>query len=188
MTEVCEANVDADQLPAYCGVQPDGPNDRAHMLFNFLLNPRLWLALARGDAEPVIEGLRAAPKLPAMAQWATFLRNHDELDLSRLTKEQQQEVFKAGGKQTKTMTAWLDPVQLSHVDSEKPSKIQSEYLRFTAARLVIDGRPTAGRLRHPGRHVRLLGDPLGPRPGRCRDEHTDLLRRRILPRLWCRAA
>jgi maltose alpha-D-glucosyltransferase/alpha-amylase len=30
-----------------------------------------------------------------MAQWATFLRNHDELDLSRLTKEQQQEVFRA---------------------------------------------------------------------------------------------
>ena len=92
---LCEANVDADQLPAYCGVQADGPNDRAHMLFNFLLNPRLWLALARGDAEPVVEGLRTAPKLPAMAQWATFLRNHDELDLSRLTKEQQSQVFKA---------------------------------------------------------------------------------------------
>jgi maltose alpha-D-glucosyltransferase / alpha-amylase len=92
---LCEANVEPEDLPAYCGVQKDGPNDRAHMLFNFLLNPRLWLALARGDAEPVVEGLRSAPKLPAMAQWATFLRNHDELDLSRLTKEQQQEVFKA---------------------------------------------------------------------------------------------
>jgi maltose alpha-D-glucosyltransferase/alpha-amylase len=92
---LCEANVDAEKLPAFCGVQADGPNDRAHMLFNFLLNPRLWLALARADAEPVVEGLRAAPSLPAMAQWATFLRNHDELDLSRLTKEQQQEVFRA---------------------------------------------------------------------------------------------
>ncbi|MDQ1697882.1 MAG: maltose alpha-D-glucosyltransferase / alpha-amylase [Frankiaceae bacterium] len=94
---LCEANVDAEKLPPYCGLQADGPNDRAHMLFNFLLNPRLWLALARSDAEPVIEGLRNTPALPAMAQWATFLRNHDELDLSRLTKEQQQQVFAAFG-------------------------------------------------------------------------------------------
>src|SRR5437588_5982236 len=92
---LCEANVDADKLPAYCAAAPDGPNDRAHMLFNFLLNPRLWLALARQDAEPVIETLRTSPKLPAMAQWGTFLRNHDELDLSRLTQEQKQEVFRA---------------------------------------------------------------------------------------------
>src|SRR5437899_3258492 len=92
---LCEANVDADKLPAYCAATPDGPNDRAHMLFDFLLNPRMWLALARSDAEPVAEELRTAPKLAAMAQRATFLRNHDELDLSRLSKEQQQEVFRA---------------------------------------------------------------------------------------------
>ena len=65
------------------------------MLFDFLLNPRMWLALAREDAEPIAEQLRAAPKMPAMAQWATFLRNHDELDLSRLSQEQKQEVFRA---------------------------------------------------------------------------------------------
>jgi maltose alpha-D-glucosyltransferase/alpha-amylase len=65
------------------------------MLFDFLLNPRLWLALARGEAEPVAEALRSAPKLPDAAQRASFLRNHDELDLSRLTKPQQQEVFRA---------------------------------------------------------------------------------------------
>ena len=92
---LCEANVDPDQLCAYTAAAPDGPNDRAHMLFDFLLNPKLWLALARRDAEPVAEALRDRPKLPAMGQWATFLRNHDELDLSRLSKEQQQEVFRA---------------------------------------------------------------------------------------------
>ncbi|HEX6921236.1 MAG TPA: alpha-amylase family protein, partial [Actinomycetes bacterium] len=92
---LCEANVEPDEVPRYCGGRAGGPNDRAHMMFNFLLNPRLWLALAREDAEPIIEGLRAQPPLPAMAQWATFLRNHDELDLSRLTKEQQADVFRA---------------------------------------------------------------------------------------------
>jgi maltose alpha-D-glucosyltransferase/alpha-amylase len=92
---LCEANVEPDELAKYCGGRPDGPNDRAHMLFNFLLNAKVWLALARGDAEPVIEALQTMPRLPAMAQWATFLRNHDELDLSRLTEEQRKDAFTA---------------------------------------------------------------------------------------------
>jgi maltose alpha-D-glucosyltransferase / alpha-amylase len=92
---LCEANVEASEVVKYAAGRPEGPNDRAHMLFSFLLNPQLWLALARRDAEPVIDGLRHLPALPAMAQWATFLRNHDELDLSRLTKEQQRDVFRA---------------------------------------------------------------------------------------------
>jgi maltose alpha-D-glucosyltransferase / alpha-amylase len=92
---LCEANVEPDKLHDYVANAPDGPNDRAHMLFAFPLNARMWLALARKQAEPVIEGLRSQPALPAMAQWATFLRNHDELDLSRLTKDQEAEVFRA---------------------------------------------------------------------------------------------
>ena len=55
------------------------------------------LALARQDPEPIIEALRDTPLLPPGAQWATFLRNHDEIDLSRLTAEQRQEVFEQFG-------------------------------------------------------------------------------------------
>ena len=64
------------------------------MMFSFLLNARLWLALARQTAEPLIESLTDLPRLQPPAQWATFLRNHDELDLSRLTEEQREQVFK----------------------------------------------------------------------------------------------
>ena len=92
---LCEANVDPDKLTDYVTSAPGGPNDRAHMLFGFLLNARMWLGLARQQAEPIVEALRTSPSLPAMAQWATFLRNHDELDLSRLTKDQEGEVFRA---------------------------------------------------------------------------------------------
>jgi maltose alpha-D-glucosyltransferase / alpha-amylase len=91
---LCEANVAAEDLPKYCSAVRGGPNDRAHMLFAFGLNAKLWLALARSDAEPLVEALGALPPLPAMAQWATFLRNHDELDLSRLTDEQRTDVMK----------------------------------------------------------------------------------------------
>jgi maltose alpha-D-glucosyltransferase / alpha-amylase len=90
---LCEANVPRDDLTTYFAGRPDGPNDRAHMLFAFLVNTRLWLALARADAEPLVEVLRGLPRVPALAQWATFLRNHDELDLSQLTDEQRDDVF-----------------------------------------------------------------------------------------------
>jgi len=87
--------VSPEDLPAYCAVVPGGPNDRAHLMFAFGLNAKLWLALARKDAEPLIEALDALPRLAAMAQWATFLRNHDELDLSKLTDEQRADVMAA---------------------------------------------------------------------------------------------
>ena len=89
---LAEANVEPDVLREYFGDQ-GGSGNRLHMLFDFILNGRLVLALAREDAEPVIEALREAPALPRNATWATFLRNHDEIDLSRLTAEQRDEVF-----------------------------------------------------------------------------------------------
>ena len=39
------------------------------------------------------EGIEATPPIPATCQWSTFLRNHDEVDLGRLTHEERQEVF-----------------------------------------------------------------------------------------------
>jgi maltose alpha-D-glucosyltransferase/alpha-amylase len=94
---LCEANVAPADVPKYVGGRRDGPCDRAQMLFDFQLNPKLWLALAREDAEPLIEALTTAIQLPIGGQWATFLRSHDELDLSRLTEEQRTDVFAAFG-------------------------------------------------------------------------------------------
>jgi maltose alpha-D-glucosyltransferase/alpha-amylase len=63
------------------------------MVFAFRLNQALVLALARQDARPVAATLRELPALPRHGQWATFLRNHDEVDLGRLTDSERQEVF-----------------------------------------------------------------------------------------------
>ena len=92
---LCEANVAPSDVAHFAGGRGDGPSDRAQMIFDFLLNPKAWLALARADAEPIIEALQTAVLLPAGAQWATFLRNHDELDLGRLTDEQRSDVIAA---------------------------------------------------------------------------------------------
>ncbi len=87
---LAEANVGPDQVTNYFG---DGK--RLHMLFNFVLNQELFLALARQEAEPIKKGLEKPPALPQGGQWATFLRNHDELNLGQLSDEEREEVFAA---------------------------------------------------------------------------------------------
>jgi maltose alpha-D-glucosyltransferase/alpha-amylase len=71
--------------------------DRMHMMFNFQVNQNLFYALASEDTRPLIRALNRTEKRPASAQWGIFLRNHDELDLGRLTKKQRQRVFDAFG-------------------------------------------------------------------------------------------
>ena len=87
-----EANVSPNDVPRYFGGS-EADADRMHMLFDFVRNPRLFLALARQDAEPIAEVLADGPAVPGQGQWVSFLRNHDELDLSRLTDSQRRDVF-----------------------------------------------------------------------------------------------
>jgi maltose alpha-D-glucosyltransferase / alpha-amylase len=91
---LAEANVDPGAVADYFG-DSGGSTNRMHMLFDFHLNAALMLALARRDAEPVIEALRDSPGTPHLAQWVTFLRMHDEDDLSKLVVDQREEVFAA---------------------------------------------------------------------------------------------
>lgn len=88
---LAEANVPMETLPAYFG--EDG--QRMNMVFDFLLNQATFLALARGDAGPIVGLMRERPPIHGAAQWATFLRNHDELDLGRLPEDERGEVFAA---------------------------------------------------------------------------------------------
>src|SRR6185503_19151320 len=57
----------------------------------------LFYALAAADARPLTQALKATAKRPETAQWGLFLRNHDELDLGRLTPAQRQKVFQCFG-------------------------------------------------------------------------------------------
>ncbi|HSJ23736.1 MAG TPA: alpha-amylase family protein [Longimicrobiales bacterium] len=85
-----EANVLPEENQKYFG--GDGGNG-IHMMFNFFVNQHLFLALATEDAGPLADALEATLDIPATSQWAQFLRNHDELDLGRLTDEQRETVF-----------------------------------------------------------------------------------------------
>jgi maltose alpha-D-glucosyltransferase / alpha-amylase len=90
---LAEANVLPDTDMEYFG----RAGDRMHMMFNFAANQNLFYALAAGDARPLQKALQATKSRPRTAQWGMFLRNHDELDLGRLTKPQREAVFAAFG-------------------------------------------------------------------------------------------
>lgn len=84
-----EANVLPDETLKYFGESGQG----IHMMFNFYVNQFLFYALATAKVKPLIKALKDTKDIPATAQWAQFLRNHDELDLGRLPDKQRQEVF-----------------------------------------------------------------------------------------------
>ena len=67
------------------------------MVFNFDVNQHLFYALASGDCAPLMKAMDDTRSRPASAQWGHFLRNHDELDLGRLTSSQRRAVFEAFG-------------------------------------------------------------------------------------------
>jgi maltose alpha-D-glucosyltransferase/alpha-amylase len=90
---LAEANILPEDDKKYFGA--DG--DRMHMMFNFQVNQSLFYALASADMKPLVKALNATRPDYATAQWGLFLRNHDELDLGRLTPAQREQVFEAFG-------------------------------------------------------------------------------------------
>jgi maltose alpha-D-glucosyltransferase/alpha-amylase len=89
-----EVNLPARDQRAFFG---DEDGDELHMLFDFLGNQALYLALARGDAKPLASTLRSAPAIPHTASLGRFVRNHDELSLDKLTDDERAEVFACFG-------------------------------------------------------------------------------------------
>jgi maltose alpha-D-glucosyltransferase/alpha-amylase len=88
---LAEANVLPDTDMRYFGAS----GERLQMMFNFQVNQNLFYALATADSRPLVRALKTTKPRPATAQWGQFLRNHDELDLGRLTGRQRQAIFAA---------------------------------------------------------------------------------------------
>ncbi|MBW3633944.1 MAG: alpha-amylase family protein [Chloroflexi bacterium] len=74
-----------------------GGGNQLQALFNFPLNRYVFLGLAQKSADPIRFGIQQLPTIPDSGQWLNFLRHHDELNLSRLTKDQREQVFAAFG-------------------------------------------------------------------------------------------
>ncbi len=87
---LAEADVSTEEITFFLGEE-----ERMHLILNFILNNYFFLALARGEAEPIREAYGMLPVTPQLSQWAVFVRNHDELNLDRLPPAAREEVFEA---------------------------------------------------------------------------------------------
>ena len=65
------------------------------MNFHFPLMPRLFMSLRQENRTPIIDILEQTPPLPPGCEWATFLRNHDELTLEMVTDEERDYMYRA---------------------------------------------------------------------------------------------
>jgi trehalose synthase len=88
-----EVNLPHEQQKEFFG--PHG--DELTMQFDFIGMQALYLSLVRQDASPLIRAIGERPSTPHDSQWATFVRNHDELTLDKLTIAEREEVFAAFG-------------------------------------------------------------------------------------------
>ncbi|MGY1807844.1 alpha-amylase family protein [Blastococcus sp. SYSU D00669] len=139
-----EVNLPHEQQAEFFG-GTDG--DELTMLFDFIGMQALYLSLARADAGPLATALTGRPPVDPDSQWATFVRNHDELTLDKLTDDERAEVFAAFG----------------------PEERMQVYGRGLRRRLppMLDGDPRRIRLVYsllfslPGTPVLFYGEEIG---------------------------
>lgn len=91
-----EANLAPEENKDYFGEDNSG----MQMMFNFYVNQFLFYALAIQDVRPLAKAMQATKEKPETAQWAYFLRNHDEIDLDRLGKRRREKVYAQFGPDT----------------------------------------------------------------------------------------
>jgi maltose alpha-D-glucosyltransferase/alpha-amylase len=87
---LAEANQWPEDAVAYFG-----NGDMCHMAFHFPLMPRMFMALQKEDRFPIIDILEQTPAIPENAQWAIFLRNHDELTLEMVSEEERDFMYRS---------------------------------------------------------------------------------------------
>jgi len=71
-----------------------GDGDECNMAFHFPVMPRMFMAIQLEDRFPLVNIMEGAEeKIPDNAQWAMFLRNHDELTLEMVTDEERDSMY-----------------------------------------------------------------------------------------------
>jgi maltose alpha-D-glucosyltransferase/alpha-amylase len=71
-----------------------GDGDECHMNFHFPVMPRIFMAVHKEQRAPIVDILEQTPEIPEGCQWATFLRNHDELTLEMVTDEERDYMYR----------------------------------------------------------------------------------------------
>jgi len=91
-----EANVEPEENKKYFGEK----GNRLNMMFNFYANQYLFYGMASSNIKAFKQALKDTREKPGKSQWAYFLRNHDEIDLGRLSKQDRNLVYSKFGPDT----------------------------------------------------------------------------------------
>ena len=134
---LAEANQWPEDVVEYFG---DG--DECHMAFHFPVMPRMFMALRREDATPILEILARTPEIPDNCQWGLFLRNHDELTLEMVTDEERDYMYAEYAKDPRMklnlgirrrlaplLDNGRDEIELLHGDHVQPAGLADPLLR-----------------------------------------------------------
>ncbi len=89
---LAEANQWPEEAVQYLGTDAD---PECHMAFHFPVMPRLFMGVRMEDRFPIVDILNQTPPIPEAAQWAMFLRNHDELTLEMVTDDERDFMYRA---------------------------------------------------------------------------------------------
>ncbi|WP_169164852.1 maltose alpha-D-glucosyltransferase [Cellulomonas taurus] len=87
---LAEANQWPEDVVEYFGTEAE---PECHMCFHFPVMPRIFYALRDQRATAIVDILADTPRIPAGAQWSTFLRNHDELTLEMVSTEERASMY-----------------------------------------------------------------------------------------------
>ena len=69
-----------------------GDGDECHMAYHFPLMEQLWMAQLFDEPDRVTNTIRDSFDIPENCQWATFLRNHDDISLASLPPRERREL------------------------------------------------------------------------------------------------
>lgn len=86
---LAEANMWPEDSAAYFG-----KGDECHMNYHFPIMPRMFMSVNMENRYPIMDIIDQTPDIPESCQWATFLRNHDELTLEMVTEEERDYMYK----------------------------------------------------------------------------------------------
>lgn len=86
---LAEANQWPDDAAEYFG-----NGDACQMAFHFPMMPRMYTAIEMEDRFPIVDILQQTPIIPENCQWASFLRNHDELTLEMVTDDERDYMYR----------------------------------------------------------------------------------------------
>jgi hypothetical protein len=103
---------------------------------------RVGIGAASGVAQGLVDNMSPSKKKllgersqPGVVVMKVSLPGHnDAISIARVYWMEEQ-IYKTGNREQRSLAAWFDPVHLTGAGAEKPSTIESKYLNFTEARL-----------------------------------------------------